>query len=180
MNLGLKGDEVKVVPYTEEWSNEFLKVKKEIHEHTKISKNRIEHIGSTAIKNMVAKPILDILVAVDDLLNVDNSIIKGLKSIGFLRLKVERPNEIIFAKFTDNTFRVKTHFIHLVEFEKELWKNLIFFRDYLNDNENERNEYMELKLNYLKEHSTGVHAYTEYKEAFVNSIFRKRISNKYK
>lgn len=85
MNLGLNGDEVKVVPYTEEWSDEFLKIKKEIHENTNISKNRIEHIGSTAIKNMMAKPILDILVAVDDILNVDNSVIKGLKTIGFLR-----------------------------------------------------------------------------------------------
>ena len=178
MNLGLNGDEVKVVPYTEEWSTEFLKVKKEIHEHTQISENRIEHIGSTAIKNMMAKPILDILVAVDDLLKVDNSIIEGLKAIGFLRLKVERPNEIVFAKFTDNTYRVKTHFIHLVEFEKELWKNIIFFRDYLNDNENARNEYMELKLNYLKKHSTGIHAYTEYKEDFVKVILKKMFSNK--
>lgn len=178
MNLGLNGDEVKVVPYTEEWSDEFLKVKKEIHENTNISKNRIEHIGSTAIKNMMAKPILDILVAVDDILNVDNSVIKGLKTIGFLRLKVERPNEIVFAKFTDNTYRVKTHFIHLVEYEKELWKNFIFFRDYLNDNEHARNEYLDIKLDYFKKQTSGINAYTKYKEAFVKNIFSKRISNK--
>lgn len=107
MELGLQKDEVKVVPYTADWGTEFLKVKKEIHQCTNISKNRIEHIGSTAIKDMLAKPILDILVAVDDLCTLNPSIIKGLKSIGFLRLRVERPNEIIFAKFTDNTYEKK-------------------------------------------------------------------------
>lgn len=177
MELGLKKDEVKVVPYTADWGTEFLKVKKEIHQCTDISKNRIEHIGSTAIKDMLAKPILDILVAVDDLCILNPSIIKGLKSIGFLRLRVERPNEIIFAKFTDNTYEKKTHYIHLVEFEKEQWKNLIFFRDYLNTNENARKEYINIKLDYLKRHSTGINEYTEHKENFVKSIFKKRIDN---
>lgn len=174
MNLGLKNDEVKVVPYSGEWKDEFLKVKKEIHQHTNISENRIEHIGSTAIKNMMAKPILDILVAVDDLSMIEDSIIKGLKNIGFLRLRVDRPNEIVFAKFTDSTYEEKTHYIHLVEFEKELWKNLIFFRDYLNDNENVREQYKHIKLEYLEQNSTGISAYTDHKEAFVKSIYRLR------
>ncbi|EEM13300.1 MULTISPECIES: GrpB family protein [Bacillus] len=177
MGLGLKKDEVKVVPYTADWSTEFLKVQKEIYQCTGISENRIEHIGSTAIKDMLAKPILDILVAVDDLGTLNSSIINGLKSIGFLRLRVEKPNEIVFAKFTDNTYEERTHYIHLVEFEKELWKNLIFFRDYLNANENAHKEYINIKLDYLKRHSTGINEYTNHKESFVKSIFEKRIDN---
>ena len=51
---------------------------------------------------MVAKPILDILIGVEDINNVDDSLIRGLKEIGFLRLRVERPAEIIFAKFTEH------------------------------------------------------------------------------
>jgi len=174
LSLGLENDEVKVVPYSDDWRKEFLRVKKEIHQYTNISENHIEHIGSTAIIDMMAKPILDILVAVDDLSSVETSVIKGLKSIGFLRLRVERPNEIVFAKFTNNTYQEKTHYIHLVEYEKELWKNQIFFRDYLNANENSREEYTRLKLDYLKKHSTGINEYTDHKEAFVKSIFKKR------
>ncbi|TKI26277.1 GrpB family protein [Bacillus mycoides] len=177
MELGLKGDEVKIVPYTTEWHTEFLKVKKAIHQNTNINENHIEHIGSTAIKNMLAKPIIDILVAVDDLTTLDPSVVKGLKAIGFLRLKVERPGEIVFAKFTDDTYEEKTHYTHLVEYEKELWKNLIFFRDYLNINENARKDYIQLKLDYLKMHSTGINEYTKHKENFVKNIFKKRTND---
>lgn len=177
MKFGLKNDEVRVVPYTAEWHTEFLKMKQEIHLKTGISEKRIEHIGSTAIEEMSAKPILDILVAVDDLAAIDPSLIKGLKAIGFLRLKVERPNEIVFAKFTDDTYQEKTHFLHLVEYDKELWKNLLFFRDYLRVNENARNEYQKLKMDYVKKSATGINEYTDHKEAFVKNIFDKRTND---
>ena len=84
---------------------------------------------------MPAKPIIDILVGIDDISKVDKAIFKQLQSIGFLRLRVERPGEIVLAKFTDETYEVKTHFIHMVDFEEELWCNQLFFRDYLNSNE---------------------------------------------
>ncbi len=104
----------------------------------------IEHIGSTAIKNIVVKPILDLVVGVDEIENVDKSFFRGLKEAGFLKLKVERPNEIVIAKFTDDTLEEKTHFIYLVEYNNELWKNLIFFSNYLNSNETAREHYREL------------------------------------
>ena len=174
MRLGLKNDEIRLVDYATEWNDEFRRVKKEIMENTKLEENRIEHIGSTAIKGMLAKPILDILIGVDDINNVDHSIISELKTIGFYRLKVERPREIVFAKFTDKTYEEKTHFIHIVEYQKELWNNLIFFRDYLNANENERQKYLEIKLDYLKQSSIGILEYTDHKEEFVKNIIKKR------
>lgn len=175
MKLGLKGNEVKIVSYTEAWHHEFERVKKGILEQTGLAENRIEHIGSTAIKQMRAKPIIDIVVGVDDLTELDTSIVQGLATIGFLRLRVERPGEIVFAKFTDDTYQEKTHFIHLVDYEKELWQNLLFFRDYLIENEEARQNYMNLKEDYLKLHDTGINEYTNHKEAFVKEIFNKRI-----
>lgn len=176
MKLGLNRDEVKVVDYTPEWNDEFIRVKSEIMQNVNIDENRIEHIGSTAIKGMSAKPILDIIVGVDDIQNVEETIFCGLKNVGFIRLRVERPEEIVLAKFTDKTYEEKTHFIHVVEFQKGLWNNLSFFRDYLNSNEQARKEYLEIKLEYLKKSSTGINEYTDYKEEFVKNIFKKRIS----
>lgn len=172
MNLGLKRNEVRIVPYTNEWNKEFVRVRGEIQKFSNIEKGRIQHIGSTAIEDSLAKPIIDIMIGVHDLDKLDSIFIAGLKSIGFLRLKVERPSEIIFAKFTDNTYEKRTHYIHVVEYEKEIWKNFIFFRDYLNDNEKARIDYMNIKLEYLKTDFIGINEYTDYKESFVKDILK--------
>ncbi|WP_422124566.1 GrpB family protein [Planococcus sp. X10-3] len=174
MELGLKQDEVKLMEFTLEWKEEFIRVKNELVENTALDENRIEHIGSTAIEGMSAKPVLDIVVGVDDLGQVDNALLQAFQKTGFLRLKVERPEEIVLAKFTDDTYKEKTHFIHLVEYQEELWNNLIFFRDYLNRDEAARTQYVEIKLAYLKTSSTGIKEYTDFKEAFVKEIMQKR------
>ncbi|MBU5466165.1 GrpB family protein [Virgibacillus sp. MSJ-26] len=174
MRLGLKRNEVKLVPYTDQWHNEFLKVKKDIQSYTDINKERIEHIGSTSIKNMDAKPIIDIVVGVNDITKIDSSLISALNEIGFLRLRVEKPNDIVFARFTDKTYEEKTHYIHLVNYREALWNDLIFFRDYLNDNESERRKYIELKKNFIENEKGGIKEYTDYKEAFVRGIYNKR------
>jgi GrpB-like predicted nucleotidyltransferase (UPF0157 family) len=174
LKLGLKRDEVRLEDFTSEWIEEFISVKKEIEENTNLEEYRIEHIGSTAIKGMSAKPIIDILVGVDELSKVEKHLFKDFSKMDFLRLKVERPGEIVLAKFTDDTYEEKTHFIHLVEYKKELWNNLVFFRDYLNSNETARKEYLDVKMGFLKNSSAGVKEYTDFKEEFVKSIFNKR------
>ena len=178
MKLGLTKDEVKLVPYDNEWENEFLRVKQEIIKHTNLNDASIQHIGSTSIVGILAKPILDMVVGVDDINDVDKKIISGLRKAGFLRLAVERPAEIIFAKFVDDTYQVKTHYIHLVDYNKELWNNLIFFRDYLNSNEAERNEYQNLKVDYVLKNTSGISEYTDHKEEFVKRIYAKRHKRK--
>lgn len=173
MKLGLAFDEVRIEDYNSEWENEFFRIRDQLTNISRIEEYRIEHIGSTSIKGMKAKPIIDILVGVDDIESVDNSLIEKLSKIGFLRLKVQRNGEIVFAKFTDNTYKVKTHFIHMVNYRGELWEKLIFFRDYLRKSEESRKKYLQIKLDYISKSSTGVNEYTDYKESFVNSIISK-------
>ncbi|WP_260398073.1 GrpB family protein [Peribacillus simplex] len=59
MNLGLKKDEVKVVPYTDDWPREFLRVKKEIHQDTNINENHIQQIGRLFILVICSNTKLD-------------------------------------------------------------------------------------------------------------------------
>ncbi|MDA2514068.1 GrpB family protein [Bacillus cereus] len=106
--------------------------------------------------------------------NVEKTIFQGLKKAGFLKLQVQRPNEIVLAKFTDESYEEKTHFIHLVEYNKDLWKNLIFFRDYLNANQTAREQYKRIKIEFVKEKDGGIDEYTDYKEQFVSEIYGKR------
>ena len=67
LELGLKGDEIRVVPYDNDWHQAFLDVQQQLHEATGIPLNRIAHIGSTAIPTIEAKPIIDCMVGVDSL-----------------------------------------------------------------------------------------------------------------
>ncbi|MCK1998854.1 GrpB family protein [Psychrobacillus psychrodurans] len=174
MELGLEKNEVKLFPYTAEWKKEFNRVKQQIIVVTGLGENRIQHIGSTAITNMPAKPIIDILVGVDDIANIDKSVFKALQNIGFLRLRVERPGEIVLAMFTDGTYEIKTHFIHMIE--NELWKNQLFFHNYLNSNAKARDEYRMIKVNSAKLKDININLYTDLKEPFVKRIFNKRIN----
>src|SRR5699024_806916 len=124
---------------------------------------------------MMAKPIIDIVIGVNDITNIDRNVFRGLKKTGFLRLKVERPNEIVLAKFTDDTYKEKTHFIHLVDYNKELWKNYIFFRDYWNANDVVRKKYEKVKLELLEQKSGRIETNTDYKEQFVKDKYAKRV-----
>lgn len=171
MKLGLGRDEVKLVMHDPMWSKEFLKIQEQISNSVNININRIEHIGSTAIKEIMSKPIIDIMVGVDDIEKVEESFFKGLQTIGFYRLKVVREGEIVLAKFTDKTYKIKTHYIHLVNFQGVKWSNLLFFKNCLNSNKLLRKEYEQIKLSYISEKSTGIDDYTESKSKFVNKIF---------
>ncbi|MCC5893999.1 MAG: GrpB family protein [Alkalibacterium sp.] len=170
MPLGLKRDEVRIVSHDKTWENEFQEVKKTLLKVASLEDHQIEHVGSTAIKDIHAKPVIDILVGIqsidDDLTQVE----KDLRRSGFYRLKVERPGEMVFARFTDESFESKTHYIHLTTYQGELWDNLIYFKNYLNENEEARKEYERLKLNFVAEKSEGIEEYTDMKEGFVNQV----------
>src|SRR5699024_3903970 len=133
MNLGLKINEVRLVDYSSKWKDEFERIKHSILKNSDLDEEIIQHIGGTAIVGMSAKPIIDIVIDIDDLENISKELCKRLEKIGFLRIKVNRTNELVLTKFLDNKYQNKTHSIHLVEYKEELCNDLIFFRDYLND-----------------------------------------------
>lgn len=175
MKLGLKRNQVKLSQYSNEWEQEFIIIKQELLNVFPLLQDRIEHIGSTAIKGMTAKPILDLAVGVDDINKVDNTVLKAFKTAGFLRLRVVRPNEIVLAKFTDETYEEKTHYLHVVDYNEDLWKNFLFFRDYLNANKTARDNYINLKNEFIQNYpDAGVEQYTDFKVQFVNEINSKR------
>lgn len=87
---------------------------------------------------------------------------------------MERRAEIVYAKFTDETYEVKTHFIHMVDFDKELWRNQVFFLDYINGNDEAREEYRNIKINSVKQANIDINTYTDLKDPFVKKIFNRR------
>lgn len=173
MKLGLSRNEVRLVEYDKSWNKEFNRTKESILLNSNFSEKEIQHIGSTSIDGMAAKPIIDILLGVENLDKVSEDSYKKLEEIGFFRLKIQLEEEIVLAKFLDDIYKVKTHYIHLVQKNSPKWEELLFFRNYLRENQWAKQKYQSIKMEGVKEYKTDIKAYTEYKESFVQSILER-------
>ena len=130
---------------------------------------RISHIGSTAIKNIWAKPIIDILVEIpleNDISKVKDLIIQN----GYICM-AESAQNISFNKgYTENGFAEKVFHLHL-----RYWGNNdeLYFRDYMNDNPMIAKEYEKLKLSLWKSYEHDRDGYTNAKHEFVSEHTKK-------
>ncbi|MGG0642999.1 GrpB family protein [Sporosarcina gallistercoris] len=175
MILGLVQGEIHIVEHQVGWQEEFQKTRQAVHEATGLRFDQIEHIGSTSIKGIKAKPMIDIALGVDDIHMVSVELLRSLKSIQFYRLQVALENEVVLAKFLDNgKLDKKTHIIHLVKYEGQKWNDLLSFRDHLNASESLAKEYERLKLSYLSKGNGDMNDYTRFKEDFVRRIVESR------
>ena len=163
--IGLERNTVKVVPYQETWPAYFQKVANELQSLLKDKILQIEHIGSTAVKGLPAKPIIDIAVAISDgdqlpevsrLLSQENYEDRGARLGGYL-----------FVKRSDG---LTTHHIHLVLESDQRWKDYIAFRDQLNASPELRNQYSSLKQNLAAKYPNDRGKYTAAKHDFISKI----------
>lgn len=169
--LGLTRGQVKLVPYDPEWKGLFEEEKELLLKHFGDKIIAIEHIGSTAIPGMSAKPIIDMNVAVSSLDDID-VFIQELPKLGYEYIPERR--------FTDRQFFPKgpaenrTHHLNLVEITSETgWRNQLLFRDYLINHPEAREAYQQLKQDLAEKYADNRDKYTERKGAFVMAIIEK-------
>lgn len=125
---------------------------------------RIHHIGSTAVKKLSAKPIIDIAVEINDF-SVGENCVSPLAKIGYSYKGINiLPDRHYFSKGEP-----RTHQIHMYQSGNKFLHEQLKFRDYLRNNEKARIEYEELKYK-LSELNNNKHKYTEKKTQFVKSI----------
>jgi len=134
---------------------------------------RIEHFGSTAVPGLSAKPIVDMLVEVTSLDETRLKIAPILEAQGYDYFwrpasgDDTPPFYAWFIKRDENGNR--THHIHMVEADSELWDNLLF-RDYLIEHPDVAGEYSELKEKLSEIHQNDRVAYTEAKADFIQAV----------
>ncbi|WP_411342420.1 GrpB family protein [Paenibacillus sp. WLX1005] len=173
--LGLQPDQVLLVEHDPLWKKEYEQISSELLQQLpSFNADRIQHIGSTAIMGLQAKPIIDIALGVEKQESQWSVYDQPLRAIGFYRLQVRRQQEAVFARFADAEFRVKTHFIHMIPYGSEHWLDMLFFRDYMNAHEEARQQYAQLKMDFTTRQQHGIAEYTEYKEQFIQHIFSLR------
>ena len=124
--------------------------------------SKINHIGSTAVECICAKPIVDILVEVEAVGLSEVSDI--LQDSGWIKMS-ERERRMSFNKgYTENGFAEKVFHLHLRYFGDN---DEIYFRDYLNVHTEVAKEYEALKLGLWKKFEHDRDGYTDAKSEFV-------------
>ena len=126
----------------------------------------IEHIGSTAIPGMVAKPVIDIMAAVESL-DASRRAISAATNAGYLYFPYRPELQHWFCK-PSQAFR--THHLHLVPFSSQLWLERLAFRDRLRRDPDLASEYAELKSTLAAKFKLDREAYTDAKAPFVQRV----------
>ncbi|CDI49289.1 GrpB family protein [Clostridium tetani] len=151
----------------EKWYNEELMLLQKILPSNQI--RRINHIGSTSIKTIWPKPIIDILVEVQQECNM-KEIKEILLNRGYLCMS-EGESGISFNKgYTENGFAQKVYHLHL----RYLGDNdELYFRDYLNENPDIAKNYESLKFSLWKKYKHNRDGYTDSKTDFITRYTEK-------
>lgn len=165
--LGLSRGTVRVVPYQAEWPELFAREAARLRALMGAAAINVEHFGSTSIEGMDAKPIIDLMVAVESLSGAEVWIAK-LEAVGYeFRPDAGVPDRLFFAK---GPRRLRTHHLSLAEQTSEFYVQKLLFRDYLRTHAAAREEYRALKERLARAHAEDRPAYTEGKRAFVERI----------
>ena len=183
--IGLKRGTVQLCEHEKEWEIEAQNTIARLKEILGDVIKDIQHVGSTSILTMKAKPIIDIALAVDDFDDI-LAYEKQLKDAGFHY----RPNaqasirdQLLFAcgNYYEGTGELQTHFIHVVKTNSMDWINYINFRDYLNKTPSAAKAYEDLKASLAQQVpvDSGREKYLKGKHDFIIYTLRKALVNSY-
>lgn len=126
----------------------------------------VEHIGSTAVPGLAAKPVIDIMAGVRTL-DESRPAIAAVAELGYWYAPYRSDVEHWFCK-PSSSFR--THHLHLIPFRSVLWTEALAFRDYLRAHSDVAAEYGALKQRLAREFRFDREAYTEAKGLFITQI----------
>ena len=181
--IGLKRGTVVLYEHEKEWEAE---AQKTICRLKNISGNvfkDIQHVGSTSIPSIKAKPIIDIAAAADSFDDV-LAFEKELEDNGFYSRPNARSylkNQLLFAcgSYYDGSGDLQTHFIHVVRTNSIDWLNYINFRDYLNSTPSAAKEYEALKISLALHTPEDREKYLRGKHKFIVYTLRKALAYSY-
>lgn len=167
--VGLERGTVELVPHDEEWEQLFEQEADRLRSALGDRALAVEHVGSTAIEGIVAKPILDILVAVEDLGEPEDY--PELEELGY----TYRPNDgvddrLFFARGPEDD---RTQYLSITEVGSETHTEQLAFRDYLREHPQAAERYARVKLELAERYPDDRDAYTAAKSGFVQAILER-------
>ena len=164
------GQRVRVVEYDPRWPSMYEEARAEIVGRCGQGVLAIEHVGSTSVPGLAAKPIIDIMAGVATL-DGGRALAGPLSTLGYEYVpKDEQPGRLFFRRGERGA---GTHHLHVVELGGEEWRRHLLFRDRLRAHAETAREYARLKRGLAAAHAEDRGAYTEAKTPFITSVVEK-------
>lgn len=170
----MSSDNIFLAPYDFRWPKLADDEKQLLRSQLPNIKFEIEHIGSTAIPGLAAKPIIDLLVGVDSIADAASAI-EPLEHIGYSFWR-DNPNKwhFYFVKGLPLAGGPgRTHHVHIVEMNTDYYREKVLFRDYIRANPESAQAYLDLKSELALKYPNDREAYTNGKTEFINVILAK-------
>ena len=158
-------DPIELVPYDDRWPARFDEWRRRLVAALPRAPRRIDHIGSTSIPGMAAKPIVDIQLGVDDLED-EETYVPAIESLG-VQLRSRDREHRYFRPFSGRLREVQ---VHVCGAGTEWERRHLLFRDYLRANGEARRRYLEAKEAAAARWRDDRIAYTEAKSAIIRAL----------
>ena len=166
----IKEDSVHIADYDPAWPSLFEAERELIANALELwLVGPIEHVGSTAVPGLSAKPVIDIMAGVESL-DASREAIAVVENIGY---QYSPYRADVMHWFCKPSPAFRTHHLHLVPYLSELWTERLLFRDCLRSNPTVAHEYAELKLRLAEIYRFDRESYTEAKGPFVKRVLKK-------
>ncbi|MFC1743276.1 GrpB family protein [Candidatus Riflebacteria bacterium] len=157
--------------YDRSWPLLFEVEREMLCRHATIPFLQIEHIGSTSIPGLAAKPIIDIALGIENLSNA-KIYFSFLKELGYLyvpEFEIQLPDRRFFWKGSQMKH---THHLHMCEPQGPTWTDPIIFRDFLRKNPKLALDYAGLKKELARKFPTDLDEYIIGKSNFVSTVLQ--------
>ncbi|WP_337085316.1 GrpB family protein [Elizabethkingia anophelis] len=184
--------------YNPDWKKQFEELKQELEKLTASVYANIQHIGSTSVEGLSAKPVIDIMIGVNSEQDLDKipPLLAGRQYIYYEKYNEDMPYRRFFVKLKENPSKwlfpeqinkddeipeklhdhsLRLAHIHVIPTDSEHWLRHIAFRDYLKMYPDVKAEYQKLKEELGKKEWEDGNEYNEAKNDFIQSEEQKAV-----
>ena len=171
----MRTKKVTVVPYDIAWEQAFEEIKTELEAAVGDLIIGIEHVGSTSVKGLAAKPCIDLDVVISDY-SVFERLVRRLEDIGYIHegdLGIKDREAFCYTE-KEHLYR---HLLYVCpKYSMELYRH-ITFREYLKSHKEDAMRYGEVKIKAAQLYPNDIDRYIEYKSSCIEEMYRKCMPN---
>lgn len=168
----MRTDLIEIVEHDEQWEALFAREKRRLEpalSHWLVAP--IEHIGSTAVAGLSAKPIIDMLGLIANH-DAFAAAARPLRELGWVHAPEPEDEPGRRWSWCFPSIATRTHHLHVVEMRSSAWRDWIVFRDYLRAHPEVARDYARIKIDLAQADNTDRPRYRSGKAPFIHDVLR--------